>query len=65
MKHDHASPMNEIEPGLWIGSLAALRHLEETTSWTIITLLDNPKLVRLAKALVLSFVLESEPELLV
>jgi protein-tyrosine phosphatase len=44
----------EILPGLWIGSLAAVHHVSSGDSdvqWTIISILDSEKLIRLSKAL--------------
>jgi predicted protein tyrosine phosphatase len=45
----------EILPGLWIGSLASVRHVssddESGVQWTIISLLDSEKLIRLSQAL--------------
>jgi protein-tyrosine phosphatase len=44
----------EILPGLWIGSLAAVRHASSDDSgvqWTIISILDSEKLIRLSQAL--------------
>lgn len=44
----------EILPGLWIGSLAAVRHVSSDDlgiQWTIISILDSEKLILLSQAL--------------
>jgi predicted protein tyrosine phosphatase len=55
--------MGEVRPGLWIGDLHSVTHLSDTriscthnaTRWTIVTILNSSKLLRLVRTIVLQY----------
>jgi predicted protein tyrosine phosphatase len=38
--------MGQIVPGVWIGSLAALSHLDESRNWTIVTIISSNQMLK-------------------
>jgi hypothetical protein len=63
-RHDlQHHPMGEVRPGLWIGDLHSVTQLLDTriscthhsTRWTIITILNSSKLLRLVRTIVLRY----------
>jgi Dual specificity phosphatase, catalytic domain len=60
LQHHH---MGEVRPGLWIGDLHSITQLLDTriscthhsTRWTIITILNSSKLLRLVRTIVLRY----------
>ena len=43
--------MGEVVPGVWVGSLASLLHLDPSKEWTIITILSSKRLIQLASSM--------------
>lgn len=44
--------MVEAAPGVWLGSLAALSHLDPSQDWTVISILSSERLINLANYMV-------------
>ena len=40
--------MGQVVPGVWVGSLASLSHLDPRRNWTVITILFSNRMVKLA-----------------
>jgi predicted protein tyrosine phosphatase len=59
----YSSCMGEIRPGLWIGNIYAVTQLDhiydDPTRWTVVTILNDPKLLQLVRALLSRY--ESSP----
>ena len=43
--------MGQIVPGVWVGSLAALSHLDKKRKWSVVTLLSSNPMVKLTSNL--------------
>jgi protein-tyrosine phosphatase len=44
--------MAETAPGVWVGSLASLSHLDRSQDWTVISILSSERLINLARYMI-------------
>jgi protein-tyrosine phosphatase len=51
-KSEHNPHMGEVAPGVWVGSLASLSHLDPSKEWTVISMLASQRLIELASHMV-------------